>query len=115
MTRPVDIDRLRELSDGSATGLRAMIDIFLDDTRGTLAELAAALKGQDDEAVRLLAHRAGGSSAACGAFHLAALLFRIESAPTLNGAEKESLGRQVAHEFADVARFLETYMEGPRQ
>jgi HPt (histidine-containing phosphotransfer) domain-containing protein len=115
MTPPVDTERLRELSDGSATGMRMTIDIFLEDTRDTLAELAVAVRGPDQDAVRLLAHRAGGSSAACGAVRLAALLWRLESASPLTAAEAESLARQVAREFEDVERFLETYMAGLQQ
>lgn len=63
-------------------GLRAVVEIFLADTLETLQELDAAVVRADEEAIRLLAHRAGGSSAACGANTLATLLSRLETSAT---------------------------------
>lgn len=115
MPAPVDIDRLQAFCDGSAEGLRTVVDIFLTDTLETLDELAAAVERSDAEAIRLLAHRAGGSSAACGASPLAALLFQLETPPSARTAGNDAeVFRGVTAEFDAVKRFLEACLEGLR-
>jgi HPt (histidine-containing phosphotransfer) domain-containing protein len=110
---PVDIARLESFCDGTANGLRLIVDIFLEDTLETLQELGAAVERADPDATRMLAHRAGGSSAACGASRLAALLFELETTPSprLSGADSR-LAEDVTTEFGAVKRFLEAYLGG---
>lgn len=115
MPGPVDVGRLHAFCDGSADGVRTVIEIFLTDTAETIAELSTAVERVDAEAIRLLAHRAGGSSSACGASGLAALMLRLEY-PEESGtaADADRLMRAVAEEFDGVQRFLRTYVEGLR-
>ena len=112
MPRPVDIERLEAFCDGTAAGLRAVVDIFLTDTLETLTELDRAVARADLDTVHLLAHRAGGSSAACGARSLAALLGRIEMSGSLEEAGVPGLIHNVLDEFGVVTRFLQAYVEG---
>lgn len=113
MPPPVDLARLEAFSDGTAEGLRFITGIFIGDTLATLHELCAAVERADADAICLLAHRAGGSSAACGASTLAALLFQLETAasPRTCGADSR-LATQITGEFEAVKSFLETYVEG---
>ena len=112
MPAPVDIERLEAFCDGTAAGLRAVVDIFLSDTLETLTELDRAAGRADLDTVRLLAHRAGGSSAACGAASLAALLRRIENSVSPEEAVIPGMIRDVLDEFDVVTRFLQAYVEG---
>ncbi len=115
MPDPVDVGRLHAFCDGSADGVRTVIEIFLSDIAETITDLSVAVDRADAEAVRLLAHRGGGSSSACGATGLAALLRLLEDAHgTRSTADHGPLIRAVAEEFDDVQRFLRTYLEGLR-
>src|SRR3954454_13444762 len=100
MPTPVDLTRLEAFCDGTPEGFRGVVEIFLSDTLETLTELDAAITRGDRAAVRLRAHRAGGSCAACGASALAALLEHLESPPGEPRVGDESaLARHVAAEF----------------
>ena len=112
MRTPVDLVRLEAFCDGTPEGLRAVVDIFLSDTQETLTELEAAMSRGDADAVRLLAHRAGGSCAACGASTLAALLEELESASERPPRDQPAIVRQLASEFEAIARFLRSHSEG---
>lgn len=85
MPPPVDLARLAEFSDGTAAGLRTLIEIFLQDSVETTAELHAAVESERLAEIELLAHRAGGASGACGAGHLAALLLQLEELARRHG------------------------------
>lgn len=112
MRPAVDLPRLAEFSDGTAAGLRSLVEIFLTDVAETIAELTAAVAAQRPAEIELLAHRAGGASAACGAAHLAALLLSLEDL-TRGGrvAGTMTLMRDVAGELERVTVFLRTHLE----
>jgi len=108
---PVNIARLLHFSDDASDGLHTLIQLFLTDTGRTIEELAAAVERSDADAIRLLAHRAGGSSAVCGAAPLAALLFDLENRAT--SATRDDDVQQmlaVTAEFAAVSTFLHRYL-----
>ena len=114
MSDPVDVQRLVEFSDGTESGLRTLIDIFISDSASTLDDLSRAVADGDSDAIRLLAHRAGGSCSACGARRLSSLLLRLEHPPAAGRsrpADVETMG-EVLGEFEAVERFLHAYMEG---
>lgn len=78
--RPVvDLERLVAFSDGTEENVRAIISIFLDDIAETVGALRDAVARGDCADIRLLAHRAGGSSSACGAAALAERLEDLEN------------------------------------
>ena len=108
------MQRLIEFSDGSASGLRALIGIFISESAEVLQELSHAVGDGDSDAIRLLAHRAGGSSSACGATRLSSLLLRLENphADVRSGRDDLATLGAVLNEFAAVERSLQSYMEG---
>jgi len=115
VTAPVDIARLEEFSDGTSDGLRALIRLFLTDTGDTIAELGTAVDESDQDAIRQLAHRAGGSCAVCGAAPLAARLLALEDRSVSAGPQDDArLIRAVRAEFANVTTFLDHYLERAR-
>jgi CheY-like chemotaxis protein/nitrogen-specific signal transduction histidine kinase len=108
---PVNLDRLREFSDGDMEGLREMANLFLTQTAQQLEQLeAAALMGSADE-VRQLAHSSLGASAACGVRLLQPVLRELErQGKEKNLANSAALVQQAQREFERVRRFLEEHV-----
>jgi len=107
----IDLERLREFSDGTEDGLRTLIRIFLEDIAQMIGELRAAVTGGDAAEIRLLAHRSAGSSSACGAPGLSALLGDLEEA-ALSGRMDGRAGQMAAidTELDRVTLFLTDYL-----
>lgn len=113
MPPPVDLPRLAEFSDGTAAGLRTLIDIFLQDSAETAAQLHAAVAAARFAEIELLAHRAGGASGACGAGRLSALLLQLEESARAGTADDAgALMREVASELARVTVYLRGHLDG---
>lgn len=113
MPPAIDLARLAEFSDGTAAGLRTLVEIFLTDIAETIDALAAAVSAERPTDIELLAHRAGGASAACGATRLAELLLALED--LARGGRVAGTGaqmRDVADELERVTVFLRTYLDG---
>jgi CheY-like chemotaxis protein/nitrogen-specific signal transduction histidine kinase/HPt (histidine-containing phosphotransfer) domain-containing protein len=108
---PVDMERLLDFSDGNPEGLRELVTLYLDQTRGQLAELEAAVRGAAPQEVRRLAHSCAGASATCGMRRIVPLLRELER----QGFEgklvnHDELYRKTAAEFESIRQFLESYL-----
>ena len=112
MPEPVDLARLDEFADGSADGVPRLVRLFLEDGAANMAQLAAACEAVDPAAVRMIAHRFGGSCAACGARALAAALFELERLDVSGGMSPAALFDRVATAYAEAIGFLSRYLEG---
>lgn len=114
MPPPVDVAQLEEFSDGSPAAIREVVGLFLAHSQDALGELGRAVEAGDAAAIRMLAHRTGGSSSVCGAKDLAALLRCLEVPPAGNRSmvEDAAVLRAVIVEFSSVKRFLDAYVEG---
>ena len=62
--------------------------------------------------IELLAHRAGGSSGACGAGRLSALLQQLEELARAGTADGAMLMREVSCELARVTVYLRGHLDG---
>jgi HPt (histidine-containing phosphotransfer) domain-containing protein len=112
MPDPIDLERLRQFSEGTPDGLRRLADLFLDHLQATSEELRAAMTAQDRAAVRSLAHRAAGAAGACGAALLAALLERLQRLGPEERVERMLALMDCADaELARVRGFLQQYVE----
>jgi HPt (histidine-containing phosphotransfer) domain-containing protein len=112
MRPPVDVPRLQECSDGTADGVRTLVDIFLSDVEETIRALSTAVDGGRVADIGRLAHRAGGASGACGAAHLAELLLALEELAQGGHVDgSATLMREVDDELSRVATFLERYVD----
>jgi HPt (histidine-containing phosphotransfer) domain-containing protein len=107
MPEPVDLERLREFSDGSDEGVRTLAALLLDE----LEEAARALSDSADAGawteLETLAHRIGGTAGACGAVALAAVLLNIESMAHA-GQMEQAIGLlpQLDRELTAVRQFV---------
>ena len=105
MSDPVDLERLREFSDGTNDGVRMLAGLFLDQ----LEEAARALRRSAGARMELetIAHRTGGTAGACGADALAGVLLNIESMAQAGQVEQAAgLLPQLERELAAVRQFL---------
>ena len=92
LLEPAAIERLREMAGGDAGFLKEMIDTFLADAPGMLAEMRQSLEQGDAVTLRRAAHSLMSNSADFGAQALAALSRELEmmgKAGMLGGAAEK--------------------------
>jgi CheY-like chemotaxis protein/HPt (histidine-containing phosphotransfer) domain-containing protein len=108
---PVEMDRLRELTDGIPENLRELVTLYLDQTGEQLPQLQAAVQSNQPAEVRRLAHSCAGASSTCGMRRLAPMLRQLElqsAEGNLEGALE--LCNQINAEFRCIRHFLEAYL-----
>jgi len=108
---PVDVGRLLDFTNGDPDALRELVALYLDQTRGQLDQLEAAVRAAAPQEVRRLAHSCAGASATCGMRRLVPLLRELER----EGCEgklthADQLCSQTAAEFESIRQFLEAYL-----
>jgi len=104
---PVEMDRLLDLCGGSSESLRELLDLYFRQTTEQLAQLESAIRTNQTEVVRHVAHSCAGASATLGMVRLVPLLRELErqgKAGRLSGAEK--LHADLAREFKRAQDFL---------
>ena len=99
---PVDIERLKEFTDGTPENLQELIQLYIDQTEIYLTELKTATDNGQPEQMRRVAHSAAGSSATCGMVQLAALLRKIEHAAQDNRVDDATAA--LPHALAEYDR-----------
>lgn len=113
MSDPVNLARLEEFSDGTPAGLAGLVQLFLDDSRDSLAQLVDAGRRGDRDALCLLAHRFGGTCAACGAERLARQLRELEeAAPQLSRGDGARLIERIGAAHREAALYLAGFLKG---
>ena len=103
------IGELRALQDGGSPGLLAeLIDLFLKQGEGKLAELRQALGSRDAAVLGRHAHTLKGSGGSLGALHLSGLCRALEGALRANDwPGVEARVSEIEAEFARVRTALE--------
>ncbi|MGV3775003.1 MAG: Hpt domain-containing protein [Verrucomicrobiales bacterium] len=109
---PVDMDRLRDFTDGTSENLRELINLYIDQTDIYLTELKTAADAGDPNQVRRIAHSAAGSSATCGMTALAAFLRTIEQAA--EGSSLDEALLTLPHALAEYDRVKAYLLEHSR-
>ena len=113
MTEPVDLARIEEFSDGTAEGLRELVELLLEDSRETLTAMAATLAETDWAGLTLLAHRFRGTCSVVGAEPLGRQLAELEACAAV--VPMEELATRIAgieREVDTAITFLTAYLEG---
>jgi CheY-like chemotaxis protein len=106
---PVDMDRMRDLTDGNADGLRELVEMFLRQTHKQFDQMEAAISAGKADDVRRVAHSCAGASATLGMTHLVPKLRDLEKLGA-SGAlpEGDKLRLAALHEYQRVQDFLKT-------
>ena len=106
---PVDMDRMKDLTDGNADNLRELVEMFLKQTHKQFAQIETAIGDGNADDVRRVAHSCAGASATLGMTHLVPKLRELEKlggSGSLPGAEK--ICQAALHEYGRVQDFLKT-------
>ena len=98
---PVDLDRLREMTDGDSQSVRDLVDVYLDQADELIGSLHAAIQANSASDVARWAHKLGGSSATCGMTGIVTPLHELEHS-TKPGQSPEN-----QHLLAEARRQLE--------
>ena len=107
MPDPVDLERLREFSDGSDDGVRTLAGLFLDELEEAARALGRSAGAGAQTELETIAHRTGGTAGACGAVALAGVLLNIESMARAGQVEQAAgLLPQLERELTAVRQFL---------
>jgi signal transduction histidine kinase/HPt (histidine-containing phosphotransfer) domain-containing protein len=109
---PVDLDRMKDLTDGNSDGLCELVEMYLKQTHKQFEQMDAAIRGGQADEVRRVAHSCAGASATLGMTHLVPKLRELErlgATGALPGAEKLCASAQ--QEYARVQDFLKAQPE----
>jgi PAS domain S-box-containing protein len=107
-TACVDLDKLRELTEGDARFLQELAETFAASGAQVVREMHAALAAGDLVALGLAAHKLKGAAANVHAGQLALLAHCLEiQAPALELAAAQGLVEQLGSEFLRAAHCLE--------
>jgi CheY-like chemotaxis protein len=109
---PVDIQRLREVSDRSFEELWELIELYLVQANDLIQNLRAAIQVGKAESVELLAHELVGASANCGMTAMMPSLRDLERmGRTRNLSGAENLCTVVSNQLNQTKQFLTGYLE----
>jgi CheY-like chemotaxis protein/HPt (histidine-containing phosphotransfer) domain-containing protein len=112
---PVDMERLNELTDGNNDSLLELVTLYVKQTAGQMEQLDAAVRANDAEKVRHVAHSCAGASSTCGIKNMPPILRELERQGhdgKLTTAPE--LCRQVIAEFERVKKFLAPHDDAQR-
>ncbi len=108
---PVEMEILNDLTDGDAAGLRELVDLFFKQTTHQLEQLEAAVRANNAEDVRRVAHSCAGASATLGMTRFVPLLRKLErqgASGMLISANQ--VYEDTAREFKLIQDFLEAQL-----
>jgi HPt (histidine-containing phosphotransfer) domain-containing protein len=107
MPDPVDLERLREFSDGTDDGVRTLAGLFLDELQEAARALGRSATAGAWTELETIAHRTGGTAGSCGAVALARVLLNIESMAHAGQVEQAAgLLPQLERELTAVRQYL---------
>jgi signal transduction histidine kinase/two-component SAPR family response regulator/HPt (histidine-containing phosphotransfer) domain-containing protein len=106
---PVDMDRMKDLTDGNADGLRELVEMFLKQTHKQFGQMENAIREGKADDVRRVAHSCAGASATLGMTHLVPKLRDLERLGATGALPDADKLRQAAlNEYVRVQEFLRT-------
>ena len=104
---PVDMARMRDLTDGNLDNLRELVQMYFEQTQKQFVQMREAIRDGKADALRRVAHSCAGASATLGMTQLVPRLRELEklaAAGTVTGAEP--IYEKTAGELARVREFL---------
>jgi len=110
-SRPVQIERIREIADGDLECERQLIDSFLEVSEQQLVALESAIRDRNGEEIKHRAHMINGSSANAGAVSMQELACRIEQIGDSEDFEKALVTFvDLKSEFEQARQYLKDYL-----
>ena len=110
---PIDLDYLRQFSEGDTAFEQELLELFVADSQTHLAAVKAAIITQDLETVRQKAHQLKGSSSNVGANVMQDLAAQLEQAAKQETLEKVSTWfAELEAAYAAVATFVTHWKAG---
>jgi CheY-like chemotaxis protein len=109
---PVDMDRMKDLTDGNMEGLCELVEMFLNQTHKQFEQLEAAIRDGKADEVRRVAHSCAGASATLGMTRMVPKLRELErlgGAGSLRDAGK--VCQAALQEYSLVQEFLKQQPE----
>ena len=104
---PVDMDRMNDLTDGNDDSLRELVEMYLKQTHKQFDQMQTAIRDNNADSLRRVAHSCAGASATLGMTRLLPRLREMERLGTsgvINGAGE--IFEHAAREYADIQEFL---------
>jgi CheY-like chemotaxis protein len=104
---PVEMDRLKDLTDGSAESMRELVELFFKQTAQQLEQLEAAARANKADDVRRVAHSCAGASATLGMTRIVPMFRDLEkqgASGTLTTATQ--VCENAVREFKVIQQFL---------
>ena len=112
----MDLERLREMTDGTDAGIRELVALYVQQTTTQLEQLTAAAKAGDKTEVRRIAHSCAGASATCGMSVLVPILRELERQGHEGKlADAEKLCADANLEFVRIRHCLSPYLGTPTE
>jgi signal transduction histidine kinase/HPt (histidine-containing phosphotransfer) domain-containing protein len=103
----IDMDRMTDLTDGNIDSLRELVEMYLTQTHKQFAQMQAAIREGNADALRRVAHSCAGASATLGMTHLVPKLRELEK---LGGSGALTGAAQICdsafHKFGRIQEFL---------
>jgi HPt (histidine-containing phosphotransfer) domain-containing protein len=102
---PVDVSRLKEVTDDDPELLIEMVDLYLEESAGLIQKLGTAIQNGTAKEIEQLAHTYAGASASCGMTAVVPSLRKLEHigrSGQLQGA---------GHAYAEVCNGLNRIQE----
>jgi HPt (histidine-containing phosphotransfer) domain-containing protein len=103
------MERMTDLTDGNADGLRELVEMFLKQTHKQFAQIDSAIREGKADDLRRVAHSCAGASATLGMTHLVPKLRELEKlggTGSVTGADK--IYEAAVGEYGRVQEFLKT-------
>jgi signal transduction histidine kinase/two-component SAPR family response regulator/HPt (histidine-containing phosphotransfer) domain-containing protein len=104
---PVDMDRMMDLTDGNNDSLRELVEMYLKQTHKQFEQMQAAIRDNNADTLRRVAHSCAGASATLGMTQLVPKLRELEKiggSGNLNGAAE--ICEKAAQEYTRIQEFL---------
>ena len=111
---PVDLGRLKEISQEDSEANRRLINLYLNQTMDQIQKLTEAISLSDAPETERLAHSCAGASATCGMQKITGHFTRLEllARTGLLGGAAEILA-SIQAELLRIDEFLRARLEGP--
>jgi signal transduction histidine kinase/DNA-binding LytR/AlgR family response regulator len=103
----VDMDRMNDLTDGNNDSLRELVEMYLKQTHKQFDQMQTAIRENNADSLRRVAHSCAGASATLGMTRLVPRLREMErlgNSGTLNGAAE--ICNEAYREYGEIQEFL---------